>query len=128
MIDPAALHRDLLTLDSHIDIPWPPGQDPFEETTRRVDMPKMHRGSLSAGCFAAFVPQGPRTAEGYANAVARAVGMLEAIRGMSRSGNGLTARITSTVAEIEAAWRDGALAVVPVVENGHAIGADPGQL
>jgi len=128
MIDPAALHRDLLTLDSHIDIPWPPGQDPFEETTRCVDMPKMRRGGLSAGCFAAFVPQGPRTPEGYARAQARAVGMLEAIRGMSRSGNGVTARVTSTAAEIEAAWRDGALAVVPVVENGHAIGADPGRL
>jgi membrane dipeptidase len=128
MIDPAALHRDLLTLDSHIDIPWPPGQDPFEETTRCVDMPKVRRGGLSAGCFAAFVPQGPRTPEGYARAQARAVGMLEAIRGMSRSGNGVTARVTSTAAEIEAAWRDGALAVVPVVENGHAIGADPGRL
>lgn len=128
MIDPAALHRDLLTLDSHIDIPWPPGQDPFEETTHCVDIPKMHRGGLSAGCFVAFVPQGPRTPEGYASAVARAVGMLEAIRGMSRNGNGLTARVTSTAAEIEAARRDGALAIVPAVENGHAIGADPGQL
>lgn len=128
MIDPAALHRDLLTLDSHVDIPWPPGQDPFEETTRRVDMPKMHRGGLAAGCFAAFVPQGPRTPEGYASSIARALGMLEAIRGMSRSSNGLTARVTSTAVGIEAAWRDGVLAIVPVVENGHAIGADPGRL
>src|SRR5260370_26422616 len=128
MIDPATLHRALLTLDSHIDIPWPPGQDPFEETTRCVDMPKMRRGGLSAGCFVAFVPQGPRTPEGYASAQARAVGMLEAIRGMSRSMNGLTARVTSTAAGIEAAWRDGALGIVPVVENGHAIGGDPGPL
>ena len=128
MIDPAALHRELLTLDSHIDILWPPGPDPFEETGRCVDLPKMRRGGLAAGCFVAFVAQGPRTAEGYEAASARAVAMLEAIRGMARSGNGLTARVTSTAAEIEAAWRDGALAVVPAVENGHAIGADPGRL
>jgi membrane dipeptidase len=128
MTDSDALHRDLLTLDSHIDIPWPPGADPFGETTRCVDMPKMQRGGLSAGCFVAFVPQGPRTAEGYAAAVVRVVGMLEAIRGLSRTSNGITARVTSTAAEIEAARRDGALAIVPAVENGHAIGADPGNL
>lgn len=128
MLDPDTLHRDLLTLDSHIDIPWPPRQDAFEETSRCVDIPKMRRGGLAAGCFAAFVPQGPRTAEGYASAVARATGMLQAIRGLSRSGDAISVRIASTASEIEAAWRAGAISVVPVIENGHALGADPGRL
>ncbi len=128
MNDPAALHRELFTLDSHIDIPWPTGPDAFEDGDRRVDMPKMRRGGLWAGCFAAFVPQGPRTPEGYAEAVGRAVAMLEAIRGMSRTQHGLAARVVSTAAEIESARAAGAIAIVPVVENGHAMGGDPGEL
>jgi len=128
MTDAAALHDALLTLDSHIDIPWPPGADPFGPTSRAVDVPKMRRGGLRAGCFVAYVPQGPRTPEGYAAAAARAIGMLETIRGMARLGEDVAARAVSTAAEIETAWRDGALAIVPAVENGHAIGADPGRL
>jgi membrane dipeptidase len=128
MIDPAALHREVLTLDSHIDIPWPPGPDPFEATNRCVDFPKMRQGGLSAGCFVAYVPQGPRTPEGHEAAATRAISMLEAIRGMARCDHDLAVRVVSTASDIEAAWREGALAVVPAVENGHAIGADPGRL
>src|SRR5260221_5108257 len=55
--DALALHRALVTLDTHIDIPWPPGPEPFQDGPRKVDMPKMRRGGLSAGCFVAYVPQ-----------------------------------------------------------------------
>ena len=51
----AALHASLLTLDTHIDIPWPPGPDPFTDGPRRVDMPKMVRGGLGAGSFTRLV-------------------------------------------------------------------------
>ena len=61
--DALALHRGLLTIDTHIDIPWPTGPDPFQNGTRRVDLPKMQRGGLAAGCFAAYVPQAARTPE-----------------------------------------------------------------
>ena len=80
-----ALHARLLTLDSHIDIPWPDGPDPFTPTQRRVDIGKMIRGGLRAGCFAAYVAQGPRTPEGWTDgAGTRALGMLDAIRGHGR--------------------------------------------
>lgn len=128
MSDAAGLHHELLTLDSHIDIPWPNGPDPFEETGRCVDLPKMQRGGLSAGCFAAYVPQGKRDRAGQDAAYARAVGMLESIRAMGRRVDAITARLTSSADEIEAAWRDGALAVIPAVENGHAVGTDLGRL
>ena len=49
--DVLALHRALVTLDTHIDIPWPNGPGAFEDGARRVDMPKMQRGGLTAGCF-----------------------------------------------------------------------------
>ncbi len=122
--DAAALHAGLVTIDTHIDIPWPPGPSPFEDGPRRVDLPKMRRGGLAAGCFAAYVPQGPRTAEGYQAATERALAMLDAINAMT-DGH---ARVCDTADAIEAAKRDGAVAIVPAVENGHAIGEDLGVL
>jgi membrane dipeptidase len=128
MIDAAALHREILTLDSHIDIPWPTSPDPFTPTDRHVDLPKMKTGSLDAGCFVAFVPQGPRTVAGCAEAKSRAIGMLKTINAMGASRHGITARVCSTADEIERAKAENVLAVVPCVENGHAIGADLGTL
>lgn len=120
MTDPIALHRSLLTLDSHIDIPWPDGAAFVAEGVRRVDLPKMRRGHLAAGCFAAYVPQGRRTQDGHQAAFDRAVAMLIAIGNMATAG----ARRCRTAADIEQAHRDGIIAIVPAVENGYAVGTD----
>jgi membrane dipeptidase len=126
--DALTLHRGLLTLDTHIDIPWPTGPDPFLDGTRRVDLPKMQRGGLAAGCFAAYVPQAVRTPESETAAYERAIAMLQTIRAMGRTEHGIVARLTTTVAEIEAAKRDGVLAIIPAVENGFAMGTDLSRL
>jgi membrane dipeptidase len=123
-----AIHRALLTLDTHIDIPWPEGPDPFLDGKRRVDLPKMRRGGLGAGCFAAYVPQAKRSAETEAAAFARAQAMLAVINAMGHTEHGITARVAATADAIEAAKKDGVLAVVPAVENGFAIGRDIGRL
>ena len=131
MTDPLDLHRSILTLDSHIDIPWPGGSgDGFrnETTTRRVDLPKMRRGGLSAGCFAAYVPQGARDAAGHAAAAERALAMLDGIAAMTDGGEGREVRLCSTAGEVEHAQAQGAVAVIPAVENGYAIGEDLGLL
>jgi len=120
----AALHARLLTIDTHIDVPWPEGPSFFAEGKRRVDLPKMRRGGLAAGCFAAYVPQGPRTDEGHAAAYQRAVSMLHAIQGMGHAG----AIVCIGADEIERAHADGVTAIIPCVENGHACGGDPGRL
>ncbi|MBU6499536.1 MAG: dipeptidase [Rhodospirillales bacterium] len=124
MTDPIALHARLLTVDTHIDIPWPDGASFFETTSRRVDLPKMRAGGIAAGCFAAYVPQGPRTAEGHAAAFDRAQAMLGAIGAMGRDG----ARLCVSVADITAARAAGLVAIIPAVENGHACAGEPGRL
>ena len=124
MLDTAVVHAGLVTIDTHIDIPWPAGPSAFEDGPRRVDIPKMRRGGLGAGCFAAYVPQGPRTDEGHRAARDRALAMLDAINAMG----GDQARVCVTADEIEAARRDGITAVIPVVENGYAVGEDLGLL
>ena len=118
-----------LTLDTHIDIPWPDRGDAFAAGTPRcVDMPKMQAGGLRAGCFAAYVPQGPRTPESYQAASDRALAMLDAIVALGRTENGITARVATTADEIEAASRAGAGAGGRCCEDGHAHTEDLGLL
>ena len=120
------LHAATLVLDSHIDIPWPSATGGVftAETRRCVDLPKLRRGGVAAGCFAAFIPQGACDAAGHAAAVARTAAMLEHIRTMGGPGT----RVASSAGAIEAAWSDGLPAIVPCVENGHAIGGDVANL
>jgi membrane dipeptidase len=47
---------------------------------------------------------------------------------MARTEGELIVRVTTTASEVEAAKRDGVLAVIPAVENGFAIGADLGRI
>ncbi len=122
----AEIHAATLVLDSHIDIPWPAetGGAFTADTRRCVDLPKLRRGGVAAGCFAAFVPQGPRDTEGTRAAWARADAMLSAIAEMGAG----EARACATAEAIEAAWRDRVPAVVACLENGHAIGEDLGRI
>lgn len=118
------IHRSLLTLDTHIDIPWPTGPGPFEEGPRRVDLPKMIRGGLSAACFVAYVPQTTRTPATEDAAYHRAIAMLDQINRMQFTRSPVPMRIATRADAIIAARRGGLLSIVPCVENGFAMGAD----
>jgi membrane dipeptidase len=122
--DALSIHRTIVTLDTHIDIPWPTGPDPFQDGPRRVDLPKMMRGGLTAACFAAYVPQAGRSPASENAAYGRAIAMLEQINGMERTPSAIAVRIANRADAIVAAKRDGVLAIVPCVENGFAVGAD----
>jgi membrane dipeptidase len=122
--DALSIHRTILTLDTHVDIPWPTGPDPFQEGARRVDLPKMLRGGLGAACFVAYVPQSTRSPAAEDAAFARAIAMLEQINAMQLVASPIRMRIANRADAIEAAKRDGVLAIVPCVENGFAVGAD----
>jgi membrane dipeptidase len=122
--DPLSIHRTIVTLDTHIDIPWPSGPDPFQDGPRRVDLPKMVRGGLSAACFVAYVPQISRTPASEDAAYGRAVAMLGQINRMAHTPSAFAVRIANRAEAIVAAKRDDVLAIVPCVENGFAVGAD----
>ena len=119
--DSTSLHSRLLTLDSHVDIPWPEAENPFFPSNRCLDIPKMHQGGLKAVCMVAYIPQGARTPEGHEAATSRALAMLETI---NRVGHNPQARLAPLVADIEQAATLGLPAIIPVIENGHAIGED----
>ena len=125
IIDPVALQRQIVTIDTHVDIPWPPGPPVDEDGPRKVDLPKLRRGDVGAVCFAAYVPQGPRTRAGHAAAASRAHAMLDVINAM---GDLDRVRVTDTADAIVAARREKVVAVIPCVENGYAMGEDLDEL
>ena len=122
MLDASALHHSLLTLDSHVDIPWPDGPGPHEDGPRRVDFPKMRRGGLRAVCFAAFVPQARRGAPDRDVAAQRVERMLDAIDAYADAGSDIDLATTSD--DVRAAHEAGRIAVLRAVENGHGLGGD----
>lgn len=77
-LDDAALHRKLLTLDTHLDTPVHfarPGWDfgarhSYESDLAQVDLGRMDAGDLDGGFFVIYTSQGPLTPQGYADAKA----------------------------------------------------------
>ena len=57
----------------------------------------MRRGHMATGCFAAYVPQGPRSAAGDEAAFARACAMLDAI---NRMGSGPDSRVVVSADDV----------------------------
>ncbi|MCZ8146392.1 MAG: membrane dipeptidase, partial [Roseomonas sp.] len=121
----AALHAATLTLDTHVDIPWPDTPDPAGDTNRRVDFGKMRRGGLGAVVFIAYLPQGPLTPAGHDAAAARAEAMLRHIAG---TADGRERAFCADAPATEAAKAAGQLAVLSAVENGYAMGEDLSRL
>ena len=117
------LHDGLLTIDTHVDIPWPEGPSPFEDGPRCVDLPKLKTGGIAAVCFAAYVPQGPRDAAGHLAAGGRARAMLDAIAAMAPA-DGSGGMFAPTADAIEAAFAAAKPAVIPAIENGYALGEE----
>lgn len=120
----AAVHASTLTLDTHVDIPWPETPDPRGSTDRCVDFAKMAAGGLKAVVFAAYLPQGPRTAEGHAAAAARCEAMLRSIRATAGGGD---RRIVTRATDLEA-LRKGGAGVLLAVENAYGMGEDLSRL
>lgn len=114
-------HDNLLVLDSHVDIPWPPGLSPFEDGARCVDLPKLKRGRVAAVCFAAYIPQGRRDEAAHLAAATRAHAMLDAIAEMAPA-DGHGGLLATSEATIKAAYQAGRPAIIPAIENGYAIG------
>ncbi|MBV1834988.1 dipeptidase [Novacetimonas pomaceti] len=121
-----AMHRSILTLDTHVDIPWPDrGDFATGASSRCVDLPKMREGGMGAACLVAYVGQGPVSGAGHAAASAKALAMLDVIAGV---GDVPGVRVCDTADALMAAHAAGEVAIIPAVENGYTIGEDIGLL
>jgi len=124
--DLARFHRQLLTIDSHDDIPptfATPEADPGRRGAMQVDLVKMAEGGLDTVFLVVYVGQTRRTPENYARAQAAAMVKFNAIHRMVRQYPeriGLAWRAD----DIEHLHAAGKLAAVICIENGYVIGKD----
>ena len=121
-----ALHRRILTLDSHCDTPmWFPKGIRFDRRDPNVlvDLHKMSEGRLDAVVMAAYLEQRERTEEAFLAATAKADRILTQIEEMA-AANCTAMDIAYTPADLPRLKRDGKKAVMLAIENGYAIGKD----
>ena len=131
-----ALHRRILTVDTHCDtafnLPrkdWRIGDrhDPALRSSGKIDLPRMAEGGLDAEFFAAFVAQGPRTPEGNAKAGKEVMATIDAIHKMAVDYPGLVG-IALTPDDADSLKKAGRRAAYIGIENGYAVGNDLGLL
>jgi len=126
------IHQKIVTVDTHCDTAmmllrgnWNPAEehDPKLPGSGKIDLPRMKKGGLDAEFFAAFVAQGPRTEEGYAQARRRVEELIRAVKDMVAKNQNLIG--LGYTPEDAYRWKkQGKLTAFLGIENGYAIGRD----
>ena len=93
----------------------------------QIDLPKVERGQLKGAALAVFVPQGPRTPEGYAKARQDAEAKYALIKGIAEQ-NPSRAALAYSPAEVRRIAAQGKFAVVTSLLNAYPLGSDLSQL
>lgn len=120
-----ALHRDIIAIDAHVDIPpefMTETANPAVESAMQFDLPKLERGGLAGAVLAVFVPQTARTPENYRTAQEQGLQKLEAIRAMTtrHADRVALARSTEEIRRLHAQQKP---FVVVGMLNGYSLGA-----
>ena len=129
--DGRTIHERILTLDTHMDTPMNfgrPGWDMMDEHSvesdlSQVDYPRMLRGGLDGGFFAIFIPQGPRTPEGFAAARDAALKREGEIRDMVMRHSGFF-ELAFRADDAERIVKSGKRVVYQSIENSFPLGKD----
>jgi membrane dipeptidase len=121
------VHERVLTLDTHVDIPFEFASDSVDPGLRgryQVDLPKMRDGGLDAAFWIVYVGQTQRTAAAYDTAKARARIKFDAIHRMADVLYPEQVEIAYRAADVERIHRAGKIVAVIGIENGFVIGTD----
>ena len=130
-VDPLAVHRELLVLDTHLDTPINFGREGWDFGARhtlagdiaQVDLGRMAEGHLDGGFFVIYTEQGPLTPEGYRDALAFARTRSDTIdREIARHPDLIRPALTAADAERLAA--EGKLIAFKAIENSYLLGED----
>lgn len=128
---PAREAPAMIAIDTHVDIPHDymrvPRFDAGGDSALQVDLGKMRRGGLDAAFFVVYVGQGALTAEGYAEAVAKAERKYTAIE-LLLARNPQQIRLARTPAELRANHAQGLLSAAIGIENAYSLGHDLARL
>ena len=122
-----AIHGRVLTLDTHIDIPFNYATrevDPGVPNDFQVDLTKMRTGGLDAGFFVVYVGQTERTPSNEAEAKTGALTKFDAIHRMAEEMYPDEIEIAYSANDVERIASSGKLVAAIGIENGFVIGRD----
>jgi membrane dipeptidase len=126
-----AIHRRVLTLDTHVDIGGAtyatPALDPGGVTALKCDLTKMEQGGLKGVFLAVFVGQGPTDEAGYAKAWDQAMAKFEAIKRLLAMYPA-RAEFARTPADVERVAKTGKRVIMTGIENGYPMGTNLANL
>jgi membrane dipeptidase len=120
------LHRRIITFDTHLDLPFDYAGAAVDGNTQ-FDLPKVARGQLKGAALAVFVPQGPRTPEGYAKARSDAEKKYSLIKAVAED-NPDRAAIAYSPEDVRRIAAQGKFAVVISLLNAYPLGSDLSQI
>ncbi len=125
-INAEAVHARILTLDTHVDIPFEFATDQFDplDGDMQVNLQKMREGGLDAAFFVVYVAQTPRSAENYAAAHRDAMMKFDAIRRMSYELYPQQITLAYRAEDVPRLVAEGHLVAMIGIENGYVLGAD----
>lgn len=129
----ARIHKDVITIDTHVDIPTFFGSEDYDPGLRnawpvQVDLPRMREGGLDAVFFIVYVSQMERSAAGYAEAASEALAKFAAIRRMTDSLYKDEIGIALTAEEVRALHAQGKRIALIGIENGYSVAKEPALL
>jgi membrane dipeptidase len=121
-----AIHKRIVTFDSHLDLPFD-YSGAAEDGKTQFDLPKVARGQLKGAALAVFVPQGPRTPEGYKKAREDADEKLALIKAVAEQ-NPKLAELAYSPADVRRITSEGKFAVAISLLNAYPLGSDLSQI
>ena len=123
---PPIVPDGLLTLDTHVDIPFDFATDAVDplDANLQVNLEKMRSGGLDAAFFIVYVGQTARTPENYAKAKADAMTKFKAIHRMTDELYPNLIELAYTPDDVERIAASGKLVAMIGIENGYVIGKD----
>ncbi|MBC7349335.1 MAG: membrane dipeptidase [Candidatus Aminicenantes bacterium] len=130
------IHKKMVTVDTHCDTAmmllrgnWNPAErhNPEAPGSGKIDLPRMKEGGLDAEFFAAFVGQGPRTEQGYAQARKRTEELIQAVKNMVQANSSLIGLALNPDDAYRLKKQNKLIAFLGI-ENGYAIGRNLGLI
>ena len=121
------IHREALTIDAHVDIPFDFASekvDPGKRDQRQVNLPKMIDGGMDAAFFNVYVAQTERTSQAYALAKKQAQIKFDAIHRMSESMYPNDIQLAYSSSDVSRIHEAGRLVAMIGIENGFIVGRD----
>jgi len=124
-----AIHKKVITVDTHVDIPPTFATDAYDMMKpgprgQQVHLPSMLSGGLDAPFIIVFVAQGERSIAGYAKALADAFVKFAAIHKLTAQLYPDKIELALTAADVRRIHASGKKAAVIGMENGYAMGKD----